>query len=539
VSKSPLRDLRSIIPAAGLADVLVELGSSPAIDVRGTLVISPADRPLRPLLGAMKHVIREAPESATYKFLSRAVAARLLRTKGISENQKEWLPAVVKLSTRQLQVVWGYIEGNLAHAILVKDLAASIGMSRVQFARRFLASTGMMPHQAVTAARIQYAKALLTNKAVSVDEVAKRSGFSKGSYLSSVFRRNLKMSPSAYRAQTVSADPPRSPANAVDTRDVRCGTRQSSVAKVERPDPSSIMAEFGLEQTTLRTGNDMRLVASSRGLGWTDLFAAVTEELPREALHRAVPDVWLASPLSTVGIQRVGARFEHNQVLPKNTITITGTEEAVYDKMAAPLKAAYVYLRRQVIDDVAEQLFSDGRERRNVNSSFCSDDVVLRRLIASIRMLLKEPAQGNQLKVDYLSQALAARLLENHSVVGPVRSVSRVPTFNSREIGRIIDYINENLSSNMSINELAELVYLGRAQFILRFKATTSVTPHQFVILRRIWRARRMLVERGADQELIAHCCGFAGRAHFITTFGKVVGVTPHEYRLLAMGRQR
>jgi AraC-like DNA-binding protein len=294
--------------------------------------------------------------------------------------------------------------------------------------------------------------------------------------------------------------------------------------------------EFTLEQTTLYSGNSRQFVASSQGLGWTDLFAAVTEELPHETLHRAIPDVWLASALTAVDIQRVAPRYEQNQILPKGTITITGADEPVYDKTAAALKVAYVFLRREMIDDVADDLFRDSRERRYINSLLCSDDMVLQRLVASIMALLKDRLRCNRLEVDYLSQALAARLLEKHSVVGPVSSVPRIHSFNSMEIGRIVEYINGNLAADLSVTDLARLVGLGRAQFILRFKATTTLTPHQFVILRRIWRARNMLVERGWDQESIAQQCGFASRAHFVTSFGKVVGMTPHEYRQLVMG---
>jgi len=519
-----------MVPPSGPAEVLAELRGSAAIDVSSAQAISPADQALRSLLGATKDVIREAPDSVTCKFLTRAVAARLLRAQTISERRKERLSSVVKLSTRQLEVVREYIERNLAHAISVQDLAASVGMSRAPFSRRFNVSTGMTPHQAVTAARIEMAKALLLDKAESIDEVAKRCGFSKASHFSSVFRRNLKMSPSAYRAQMTAAEAPRSLTNGCD---IRCDTRLA--AENARPSLSAVVPEFSLERTTLYSGNSRQLVASSEGLGWTDLFAAVTEELPHETLHRAVPDVWLASALTDVDIQRVGAGYEDSQVLPKGTITITGADEAVYDKTAAALKVAYVYLRREVIDNVAKELFRDAHERRHVNSMLCSNDVILQRLVALIMMLLKDPVRNSRLEVDYLSQALAARLLEKHSVVGPVRSGPRIQSFNSMEIGRIVEYVNENLMSDLGVSDLAGLVGLGRAQFISRFKATTTLTPHQFVILRRIWKARNLLAGRdGGDQESIAERCGFANRAHFITSFRKVVGMTPHEYRLVA-----
>jgi len=527
MSELQLSDLHSIASPAVLADVMAELVGSSDLDMSCGQVISPDDQPVQAFVDALKHVVREVPDSSVSKYLTRAVMARLLRAQTISERRKKRLSSAVKLSTRQLDVVRMYIDDNLTDAISIATLAASVGMSRADFSRRFNVSTGTSPHQAVTAARIRKAKTLLLDKAISIDEVAKRSGFCKASHLSSVFRRNLKMSPSAYRAQTTSAQAPRSFRNGCDI---------SSPSPTARPALSPTVPEFTLEQTTLYSSNSRQFVASSRGLGWTDLFAAVTEELPHETLHRAIPDVWLASALTAVDIQRVGPRYEQNQVLPKGTITITGADEPVYDKTAAALKVAYVFLRREIIDDVAEEVFRDSRERRYVNSLLCSNDMVLQRLVVSIMASLKDPLRCNRLEVDYLSQALAARLLEKHSVVGPVRSVPRIHSFNSMEIGRIVEYINGNLAADLRVTDLAGLVGLGRAQFILRFRATTTLTPHQFVILRRIWRARNMLVDRSWDQGSIAQQCGFASRAHFVTSFGKVVGMTPHEYRQLAMG---
>jgi len=406
-------------------------------------------------------------------------------------------------------------------------------MCRAQFARRYKISTGMTPHQAVAGARIRNAKMLLANRTLSIDKVAKSCGFSSASHLASVFRHNVKTSPSVYRAQT--ALTARNLGIVPDAPGVRCSTHNPS-SLVTAAQPAQLSpAEYRLEETTIRPYDDLRIVASSGGLGWKDLFAATTDELPHEILHRVVPDVWLATGLTPVDILRVGARCDYSQVLPKHSITITAPGEAMYDKLAAPLKVAYVYLRRAVIDDVAKELFTDSNERREIASAFCSTDGVLQRIIASIRMSLEDPPGSCQLKIDYLSQALAARLIEKHSVVGPVRATPETHSFNSREIGQIIDYVNENLSSNLSVNELAKLVGLGRAQFILRFKSTTSVTPHQFVILRRIWRAREMLIKRGAEQHAIALHCGFANQSHFIATFKKIVGMTPHEYRLSAM----
>lgn len=523
---SPPNDLRSIIKLDVSADDSAEARSDADIDGSRAPVILPGNRPLPPRLVASEHLPQEASDSIAPEQLARAITARP-HPGHIDEIQEDRSASAPRLSTRQLEVVRDYIDRNLAEAISVRNLAANAGMSRAEFSRRFNASTSMTPHQAVTAARIERAKALLLDKAMSIGEVAKRSGFCAASHLSSVFRRTLKMSPSDYRAQTTSAEAPRSLRNACDVR---------PPSPIARPTLSPIVPEFTIEQTTLYSGNSRQLVASSQGLGWSDLFAAVTEELPHDTLHRAIPDVWLASALTPVDIQRIAPRYEQNQLLPKGTITITGPDDPVYDKTAAALKVAYVFLRREVIDSVAEELFRDCPDRRHVNSLLRSNDAVLQRLVASIVTLLNEPAEHGRLKVDYLSQALAARLLENHSVVGPVRSTPPVHSFNSIEIARVVEYINENLASNMSVGELARLVGLGRAQFILRFKATTGLTPHQFVICQRIYRARDLLAHADWDQDLIAQHCGFADSSHFIASFRRVVGMTPREYRQLVTG---
>jgi AraC family transcriptional regulator len=64
-----------------------------------------------------------------------------------------------------------------------------------------------------------------------------------------------------------------------------------------------------------------------------------------------------------------------------------------------------------------------------------------------------------------------------------------------------------------------------------RFKATTLMTPHKFVIQRRISRARRLLAGSNIEHARIALDSGFSDQSHFIATFKRVLGTTPHEYR--------
>lgn len=291
------------------------------------------------------------------------------------------------------------------------------------------------------------------------------------------------------------------------------------------------MTEFEIGQTSLQVTPNVRLLASSRGLGWTDLFAAVTDELPHDGLHGAVPAVWLVTAFSPNEIQRIGAGYRHEQTLPRNAISIVGSDDAVYDEIATPLKAVHIYLKQKIVDEVADELFKDGRGRREIRSSFGVDDVILRHLLSAVRFSLNETQPSNRLMMDYLAQAVATHLLAKYSVLGPALDKRQAPSLSSGEIGRIFDYIDTNLSHDISVAELAGIVGLGRAQFSARFKATTAMTVHQFVTTKRIQRARKFLADPHMDDSLVATICGFASRAHFIVSFKRAVGVTPREYR--------
>jgi AraC-like DNA-binding protein len=282
----------------------------------------------------------------------------------------------------------------------------------------------------------------------------------------------------------------------------------------------------------LRIDRNVRLIRSSKGLGWTDLFAAETDELPHQSLRGVVPSVWIVTADTPNAIDRVdGDNERFKKVLQEKAISVTPSGAAVYDELALPLKARHLYLRQSLIDDVAAEVFHDGRERRFVASSFGKDDPILYQLISAILVSLDGPESSNRLKVDFLTSALAAHLLTHHSVVErPDRPVP-LHVFNASQLGIIVDYIGENLASDLSIDDLAQLTGLGRVQFIQRFRATTTTTPYQFVIKRRIKEARKLLANPSIDYAKIALTCGFADQSHFIATFKQHTGLTPQEYR--------
>jgi AraC-like DNA-binding protein len=67
--------------------------------------------------------------------------------------------------------------------------------------------------------------------------------------------------------------------------------------------------------------------------------------------------------------------------------------------------------------------------------------------------------------------------------------------------------------------------------FARQFKAATGLPPHQYVIARRVERARQLL-QAGTDLSLaVAVHAGFSDQSQFCQHFKRLVGVTPGQFR--------
>lgn len=64
-----------------------------------------------------------------------------------------------------------------------------------------------------------------------------------------------------------------------------------------------------------------------------------------------------------------------------------------------------------------------------------------------------------------------------------------------------------------------------------KFKQEMEVTPHQFLLLRRIEKAKSLLTNTDLEIVNIAMDCGFAHQSHFTRHFSGIVGASPLKFR--------
>jgi len=96
----------------------------------------------------------------------------------------------------------------------------------------------------------------------------------------------------------------------------------------------------------------------------------------------------------------------------------------------------------------------------------------------------------------------------------------------------LVDYIDSQLDAPLSLGQLAGLCALSEYHFARMFRASFGLPPHQYLLARRLSRARHLLRTTAQPLGEIALACGFASASHFSNRFRHALGGTPGDYRL-------
>lgn len=134
------------------------------------------------------------------------------------------------------------------------------------------------------------------------------------------------------------------------------------------------------------------------------------------------------------------------------------------------------------------------------------------------------------------SLAEAARLHIRDRYSRPRGGQGPVPRrFTARTRNLIVEYLESELASDISLEQLADLCDMPVAPFVAGFNAAFGTTPYQYVLDRRIETAQKLLTTTGKPIRVVGAEVGFSTASHFASTFRQRVGVTPSEYRAEAL----
>lgn len=134
-------------------------------------------------------------------------------------------------------------------------------------------------------------------------------------------------------------------------------------------------------------------------------------------------------------------------------------------------------------------------------------------------------ARDNRFGAQTMRETIIIQLLIHISRMAAVEPLEETGQ-GDEKIQRTLSYINENLRSSLSVDELAERAYLSRYHFMRLFKAETGSTVHVYVRQKRLLNAAR-LIREGVPAGKAALDSGFQDYSAFHRAFRECFGISP------------
>jgi AraC family transcriptional regulator len=182
-----------------------------------------------------------------------------------------------------------------------------------------------------------------------------------------------------------------------------------------------------------------------------------------------------------------------------------------------------VWFEERFVGTITEQLGSPPG-RMHIRPTLQLRDPRLQYLAWTLQAELEAREASDPLFAQSIGTAIVVRLLNGEPLAGPRRS-----TLAPRTAARLVDYIEAHLDQPLALDELAALADLSVPHFKVLFRETLGLPVHQYVVRRRVERARALLLKGELSMSQIALDAGFSHQSHMARWINRVLGVTPRE----------
>lgn len=160
----------------------------------------------------------------------------------------------------------------------------------------------------------------------------------------------------------------------------------------------------------------------------------------------------------------------------------------------------------------------------------CISDPLISTVCLALKSQLELGTKSSRLYVESAANLITAHLLQHYATH---RSLVQECSYglSQSKLTIVVDYINQHLSTDLSLYNIAEQVGISQSHFSRLFKQSTGLSPWQYVIQRRVELAKQLLRKEELTIEKISDRLGFASHSQFTIFFQKYTSISPKKYR--------
>jgi len=231
-----------------------------------------------------------------------------------------------------------------------------------------------------------------------------------------------------------------------------------------------------------------------------------------------------AGPAARVSCREFAYRgfVERGQI---NLVPVGAFDQCVQDDTSTTVD---VHLSDSLLKVAAEEMGLDA-SRAALEPKFCFRDPQIEHIAWALEAEHRV-GSANLLYRESLGLALAVHLLGRY---GTAEKIAKSEGMSTPQLNRVLEWIEAHLASDVSLLRLARVAGMSASHFRVLFKRSMNVPVHEYVIRRRVERARMLLLRGDLPASQVALETGFSHQSHMARCMRRVLGITPTQLRSL------
>lgn len=158
-------------------------------------------------------------------------------------------------------------------------------------------------------------------------------------------------------------------------------------------------------------------------------------------------------------------------------------------------------------------------------------DKTISGIIELFLLELKTNGSNGSAYIQNLLSLLSTHYIQNYSNYVDLQTANITTSkFDQAQVDKVDQYIEQNINKPIAIDDLAELLNCSKYYFLREFKKFVGDTPYQYLLSKRLNKAKHLLKTQQANIASVAYELGFNDQAHFTRSFKNEFAITPGQY---------